>query len=489
MKRRRTSSKIEPPKKTVNHVKVAALISLAAFIAYCLTQSASLDDWDSVQFALGVREYNVQKHQPHPPGYPIYILFGKIFNLFLGDERLSLTLMSSFFGALSVFTIYLLGKEMFNEGAALASSVLAAVTPLFWMNSVMAMSDMTSLFFVLATLLLFYRHMARGEVRYFYAGSILLGITSGVRIHTIFILLPVFAYAIAFKVAKWREKLIGVVLLMLAVSLWLIPVFALEGIEGYSKTAYSLLAWRAGRSTVSIVGTEWTAKYLTDRLYAFLYYYLLGGYGVNIRDASPSDWLMLALMAIPLALSLKGQNIRNPKFMLFSLSTAFYLLMLYTILTPSNPRYLLPLVPLTTLALTAAIWKMNKPLKYGLFATLLLLLLAHSLPLAVGIKNEPTPPLQLINYVNEKYGNSALVVLSNTSDARRHFDYYAGNLTLIYKADCDRLTQELSQNKTVLTIIPYNQCPSLKLNLIHTFKRDPRIHVKHHLEYLLQYKL
>ena len=38
----------------------------------------SLEDIDSVNFALGVRDFDVAEHRPHPPGYPVYIALGKV---------------------------------------------------------------------------------------------------------------------------------------------------------------------------------------------------------------------------------------------------------------------------------------------------------------------------------------------------------------------------------------------------------------------------
>ena len=38
---------------------------------------ASLEDLDSINFALGVRDFDVARHQPHPPGYPVYIAVGE----------------------------------------------------------------------------------------------------------------------------------------------------------------------------------------------------------------------------------------------------------------------------------------------------------------------------------------------------------------------------------------------------------------------------
>ena len=32
-----------------------------------------LYNWDAVQFALALREYATVEHQPHPPGYILYV--------------------------------------------------------------------------------------------------------------------------------------------------------------------------------------------------------------------------------------------------------------------------------------------------------------------------------------------------------------------------------------------------------------------------------
>jgi hypothetical protein len=38
----------------------------------------SLEDIDSINFALGLRHFDPALHQPHPPGYPLYIGLGHV---------------------------------------------------------------------------------------------------------------------------------------------------------------------------------------------------------------------------------------------------------------------------------------------------------------------------------------------------------------------------------------------------------------------------
>ncbi len=56
-------------------VGALAVVSLVAHLAVL---PPTLEDSDSVNFALGVRQFDVAHHQPHPPGYPIFIALGKI---------------------------------------------------------------------------------------------------------------------------------------------------------------------------------------------------------------------------------------------------------------------------------------------------------------------------------------------------------------------------------------------------------------------------
>jgi hypothetical protein len=65
---------------------------------FALTRSRWLDDFDSVNFALALDDFDVTKHQPHPPGYPIYVAAGKLVHLVIGDHAAALTLVSSLAG-------------------------------------------------------------------------------------------------------------------------------------------------------------------------------------------------------------------------------------------------------------------------------------------------------------------------------------------------------------------------------------------------------
>src|SRR5918994_218586 len=56
---------------------LCSLLAAAWLAAHLPYLAPSLEDIDSINFALGLRDFDVASHQPHPPGYPVYIALGR----------------------------------------------------------------------------------------------------------------------------------------------------------------------------------------------------------------------------------------------------------------------------------------------------------------------------------------------------------------------------------------------------------------------------
>src|SRR5438093_7595344 len=56
---------------------VPVALAIAYLAAHLPWLAPSLEDYDSINFALGLRDFNPALHQPHPPGYPVYIALGR----------------------------------------------------------------------------------------------------------------------------------------------------------------------------------------------------------------------------------------------------------------------------------------------------------------------------------------------------------------------------------------------------------------------------
>src|SRR5437667_8348651 len=81
-----TSTEMEQGHSGQQSVIKAVFLFLAAFALYFFTHSPALDEIDAVQFAMGVRSFDIWHHQPHPPGYPLFIFFGWIATKFFATS-------------------------------------------------------------------------------------------------------------------------------------------------------------------------------------------------------------------------------------------------------------------------------------------------------------------------------------------------------------------------------------------------------------------
>src|SRR5262249_25421282 len=89
--------------------------------------------FDSANYALAVRDfYNVAFHQPHPPGYPLYVFFAKVIDFVVHDANRALVLEGILWSAVAVACTTLLGRAMFGRTVGLLGGLLLFATVGFW---------------------------------------------------------------------------------------------------------------------------------------------------------------------------------------------------------------------------------------------------------------------------------------------------------------------------------------------------------------------
>ena len=124
-------------------IVLLAVVFLALHLPYFPT---SLEDLDSINFALGVRQFDVAHHQPHPPGYPVYIALAKAVRAAVPDETRALALLSVVAGALGVVAMAALFGRLTSVGRSTWVPVALGLTaPLYWFTAARPLSDMPGL--------------------------------------------------------------------------------------------------------------------------------------------------------------------------------------------------------------------------------------------------------------------------------------------------------------------------------------------------------
>jgi hypothetical protein len=181
---------------------------------------------DSVQFVLGLDHYDVTLHQPHPPGYFLFVMLGRAFSMAFRDPNLSFIALNILFSVLGALVFYRLGRALFGSGNGLLSALLLVTSPLFWFHGEVALSNVADCFFVCLVTWFCWKTL-NGDPRFVYYSAVALGLSGGVRQNTLVFLLPLWLFSMA-RVGL-RRQLSALLLLLVTVLLWYFPMASLSG--------------------------------------------------------------------------------------------------------------------------------------------------------------------------------------------------------------------------------------------------------------------
>src|SRR5262249_34549393 len=94
-----------------------------------------------------IHRYDVALHQPHPPGYPLFIALAKAVHAFGPSEAHALSLVSIIAGSLSVFALIVFFRRLADAPTwlPLVAAVVAGAAPLFWVTASRPLSDVPGL--------------------------------------------------------------------------------------------------------------------------------------------------------------------------------------------------------------------------------------------------------------------------------------------------------------------------------------------------------
>lgn len=218
---------------------VAGGLALLAILTRLPFRSQVLFNWDSINFAYATQGFNLAQHRPHPPGYLLYVLLGRLVSHVTRDPNAAFVWLSITAGALTVVATYLFGKDLFTREDALASSVMLLVSPLFWFSNEVALTyAVEGLFSVIVA---WASWKAARSARWAYIAVGLLALAMGFRQTTLFVLLPAVVFGLWHLPRRHQlgASLTGAVLALA----WLIPLIVESGgARGYIAALAQLSA-------------------------------------------------------------------------------------------------------------------------------------------------------------------------------------------------------------------------------------------------------
>ncbi len=197
--------------------------------------------WDSVQYVLGVLDYNVVLHEPHPPGYYFYIHTAKVLVGVGVEPYTALVLLSLLAGALTVGVLTWWTGRLLGKYGAWAAAILTLFSPLAWMYSTHGDTYAVSGLFAALVGFLCWR-LVTTEAEPIWLSALALGLAGGFRATDAIFLLPLWLWCVRGK--RTSELALGVALFGLVTAAWVFPMVASCGGWGkYQVVSGELSRW------------------------------------------------------------------------------------------------------------------------------------------------------------------------------------------------------------------------------------------------------
>lgn len=232
-------------------VDIACALALAALtvLSRLPYRIQVLYNWDAVQLALALRDYDVVKHQPHPPGYLFHVGLARAVNTWLQDAAATYTLLAAVLSGLATLAVFVLARAMYDRPTALAAALLLAASPLFWFYGAVGLTYAADALGASTAAWVTFRARHGGERDVWLAAGCL-GVAGGFRPSVPLLLFPLWLGATLAGHRQPRTVLIGLGVLAAATSAWLVPTVWLSGGLGpYVEATRDLL------DTVVVPGT------------------------------------------------------------------------------------------------------------------------------------------------------------------------------------------------------------------------------------------
>ena len=265
------------------------ILACAVAISRFAFRSHDLYDLDSVNFALAMERFDPRVHQPHPPGYFLYICLGRLLNSILHDANLALVILSIAASCGVIIVIYKTALDWFGPREARFASILFLFSPLGWFHGIVALTYSVEAFFSALLGYLCWR-MNCGNVALIAPAGVILGISAGIRPSSLLFLGPLYLFSL--RNAELNRKLVGVAVLVLTLAAWLLPmIWASGGFGAYFGALVSL--WRLVPSKNTVFNSSPATS--IARACTIVFIYLLG-FGVAslasvraLRRSVPAD--------------------------------------------------------------------------------------------------------------------------------------------------------------------------------------------------------
>jgi len=392
------------------------------FAAYALLLISSASPWpdgqDGVNYLLGLKDYDLGVHQPHFPGYPVYIAMGRFFHLLLPSPEWSLIILSIFSGVAAIYIFFRTAIRAAGLKAAALSAVALAANPLFFSFSHKIFAETQAVALLLLAIAILVDPL-KAAGRTWLTGGVVLGLMLGVR-------LSYWPYALFYLLyGLWKAgRPHAAAGIAAGILLWLIPQAVVTGPVELLNYAVS---FTAGHFT-DWGGSAFNGQPFAERLSTFVANIVktLGFSGGISMLRIP--WLFFCLYAL---YDLAARRVNNKGTAVFAGASFFYIAWAFFGQNTEHIRHLLPLLPLFLLVIAPVMERNKKFAAVAVFFLVIGLAADHT-----GRENNRPPAADFFIWADSQPSSDAVYYCGET---KRFSDYYPTRLRVIHAKDTDSL--------------------------------------------------
>ena len=504
------------------------VLFITAFLAFFLASDLQLNDYDAVNYALAVREFNVVLDMPHPPGAPLFVFFARLISQVVGDIPLALSLMSATGGAVFVVAWRRIFLLFLSPRAAAVGAIILAVSPGVWMTASQLMSDSAAAASLSTCLLLALYYARSAKPQLFLLFTALLAVTVGIRPQ--YGLLVIFLFFSSMLYFRLPYKTVVHALLTFTVCnlTWLMPTiysqFDLDG-TGWMTYFNQILRFQSGFGAAS--GSPLLAETIDIAQIAkrggthigALGYFGLGlnlwypesvgmalknlGTELNPWYADTAEWtyagsiytvfyVVCFVVLFTRTRHYQQRVQRSSNYLGFLLLFALAYFVFVVMVVPPHIRFYLPIMPFFVLValLGAQSSVFNNKLQYAL----LFAALASSMPTLSESLLKKSPPIALIEdiqHISNDTGEGTVLILN--ANAYRHAQWYLPDAEVIVEGESQEkidLEKMFSDGHRVFsnfsTALHHDRIEAQELA---TYRRSYRVWMRHTSTGLYELKL
>jgi 4-amino-4-deoxy-L-arabinose transferase-like glycosyltransferase len=208
-------------------------------------------EWDEVLFLQALDQYDVALHQPHPPGYPLYVVLGKLVRLVVGDPVRALQLLSVLATLATLALVWRLARQLdLPAWPSRLAVTMVALTPTVLFHANVGFSDLPGVALALAAAALLVAAL-EGPDRFLWRAGLLAAAAAAVRPQLALALVPLGVAAVvrALKDKRWRALAGGLVGGTTVSLLCWVPAVLITGPGRFRQALIDAGNWLAEKET------------------------------------------------------------------------------------------------------------------------------------------------------------------------------------------------------------------------------------------------